>query len=213
MPRADRLTLSAHGLDMPRVDHLSNRGALNVLLDRTVAGVPYAMPSTHTMTGLFMNFVRLTDKALREYDAARSELITYLEPSDGLRTGAYLRAIDHVENCVSACHRAALNAKALRVNRVGRSAPRLTRLQEERLAHLRNAVEHSDERLLGPKSKTIPAFSKAEPFSLRLANSSMMIGHHVLTYKQLVAVMTKNYRTVELSAASRPAHPDRSSRT
>jgi hypothetical protein len=27
------------------------------------------------MVGLFMNFSRLTDKALREYDAARSELL------------------------------------------------------------------------------------------------------------------------------------------
>ena len=107
---------------MPAVDHLSNRGALNVLLDRTMAGVSYGIPSTHPIIGLFMNFVRLTDKALREYDAARAEVISYLQPANGLRTSAYLRAIDHMENCVSATHRAVLNAKALRSHRVGRSA-------------------------------------------------------------------------------------------
>lgn len=44
------------------------------------------------MVGLFMNFSRLTDKALREYDAARAELLLDVSPHDGLRTGPYLRA-------------------------------------------------------------------------------------------------------------------------
>jgi hypothetical protein len=89
------------------------------------------------MVGLFMNFSRLTDKALREYDAARAELLLWVWPHDGLRTNPYLCAIDHMENCVSATHRAVLNAQALRENKIGRAAPRLTPLQEQRLAHLR----------------------------------------------------------------------------
>jgi hypothetical protein len=79
------------------------------------------------LVGLFMNFSRLTDKALREYDAARAELLIYFTPVDGglLRTTPYLRAIDHMENCVSATNRAVLNARALRVNKVceERAAP------------------------------------------------------------------------------------------
>ena len=101
------------------------------------------------MVGLFMNFSRLTDKALREYDAARAELLLYVSPHDGLRASPYLRAIDHMENCISATHRAVLNARALQANRIGRAGPPLTQLQERRLAYLRNAVEHSDEKLLG----------------------------------------------------------------
>jgi hypothetical protein len=150
------------------------------------------------MVGLFMNFSRLTDKALREYDAARAELLLYVSPHDGLRLGPYLRAIDHMENCVSATHRAVLNAQALRENKVGRAAPGLTQLQEERLAHLRNAVEHSDEKLLGKQRfKKSPPFDKVDPYSLRLANTSMVIGKHVLTYKELVSAMTKCHRTIE----------------
>ena len=45
--------------------------------------------------------------------------------------------------------RAVLNAKALRYNKIGRSGPRLTARQDQRLAYLRNAIEHSDEKLLG----------------------------------------------------------------
>ena len=101
MPRADRLTLTAKGLAIPPVDHLSNKGTLNVLLDRTFSGLPAGLPPDRTMFGLFMNFSRLTDKALREYDAARAELLLYVSPHDGeLRISPYLRAVDHMENCV-----------------------------------------------------------------------------------------------------------------
>jgi hypothetical protein len=54
-----------------------------------------------------------------------------------------------MENCVGAAARAVLNAKALRYNKIGRSGPRLTARQDQRLAYLRNAIEHSDEKLLG----------------------------------------------------------------
>ncbi len=151
------------------------------------------------MVGLFMNFSRLTDKALREYDAARAELLRFVSLRDGLRTSPYLRAIDHMENCVSATHRAVLNARALQTNQIGRAGPRLTQRQEQRLAYLRNAVEHSDEKLLGKqKFKNSPPFDKVDPYSLRLANTSMVIGKNVLTYKELVSAMTKCHKTIEV---------------
>jgi hypothetical protein len=106
MPRADRISLTAGGLAMPPVAHFSNKGTLNVLLDRAFSGIPAGLPPDRTMFGLFMNFSRLTDKALREYDAARAEMLLYISPHDGiLRTSPYLRAIDHMENCVSAAPR------------------------------------------------------------------------------------------------------------
>jgi hypothetical protein len=112
---------------MPTVDHLSNKGTLNVLLDRSFSGTPAGLPPDRTLVGLLMNFSRLTDKALREYDAARAELLFYITPHDGqLRVIPYLRAIDHMENCVSAAQRAVLNAQALQANKVGRTGPHLT---------------------------------------------------------------------------------------
>jgi hypothetical protein len=120
MPRADRLTLDAGGLDMPPGDHLSNRSSANVLLDRALSYVPAGLPRDRTLVGLFQNFVRLTDKALREYDAVRAELGRYLTPTNtSLRTAAYLRAIDHMENCIAATHRAVLNAQALQQKKIG----------------------------------------------------------------------------------------------
>jgi hypothetical protein len=198
MPRADRVSLTAENLAMPPVDHLSNKGTLNVLLDRTMSGLPTGLPPDGTMVGLFMNFSRLTDKALREYDAARAELLLYISPFDGLRTSPYLWAIDHMENCVSATHRAVLNSRALRASKIGRAGPRLTPRQEERLAHLRNAIEHSDEKLQGKQFGNSPPFGQPDPYSLRLANTCMVIGASVLTYKELVSAMTKCHATIEV---------------
>jgi hypothetical protein len=198
MPRADRISLTAGGLAMPSVDHLSNKGTLNFLLDRAFSGIPVGFPPDRTMLGLFMNFSRLTDKALREYDAVCAELLLYVTPHDGLsRISPYVRAIDHMENCVSSVHRAVLNAKALQANNIGRAAPRLTLRQEQRLAYLRNAVEHSEEKLLGKQHGKSPAFDKPDPYSLRLANTCMIIGKNVLTYKELVSAMTKCHKTIE----------------
>lgn len=202
------MTLSEAGLDLPSVDHLSNMGSLNVVLDRAFNGVPVGIPPNHAAIGLFMTFVRLTDKALREYDAARAELSLYVIPYDGLRTSPYLRAIDHFENCVGALHRAVLSSKQLRLGGVGRSAPRLTARQEDRLAHLRNAFEHSDEKIIGAqKFKNSPPFSRDQPHSLRLANTRMVIGGWELTYCEIVNAMVKMHRTIELIRATPTGTP------
>jgi hypothetical protein len=160
---------------------------------------PSAQPRERSgLVGLFTNFVRLTDKALREYDAARTELFSYLRPSAELRTAHYVRALDHIENCVSATHRAVLNSNALRKNKVGRSRPRLTDRQETRLREVRHAIEQSDEKLLGKQYRDSPPFATGEPYSIRLANTSMVIGSWVLTYRDLVSAMTKMYRIIEV---------------
>jgi hypothetical protein len=43
-----------------------NYAERRVLLDRSFSSLPAGLPPDRTMFGLFMNFSRLTDKALRE---------------------------------------------------------------------------------------------------------------------------------------------------
>lgn len=43
-----------------------------------------------------------------------------------------------------------------------------------------------------------PALDKADPYSLRLANTSMVTGRKVLTCKELVSIMTRCHKTVEV---------------
>lgn len=107
-------------------------------------------------------------------------------------------AIDHMENCVGATHRAVLNSRALRKNKIGRGGPQLSDRQETRLRDVRHAIEHSDEKLLGKPHRNSPPFGSGEPYSIRLANNSIVIGGWVLTYSDLFSAMTKMYRTIEV---------------
>jgi hypothetical protein len=73
---------------------------------------------------------------------------------------------------------------------------------------VRNAVEHSDEKLLGiRRSKKNPPFDSGDPYSLRLGNKSMAIGRFDLTYQELVSAMTKMYRTVEKTGGAPTGPP------
>jgi ribosomal protein L34E len=109
-----------------------------------------------------------------------------------------LRAIEHLENCIDATYRAVLNAEALRNNNIGRGAPRLTPRQRASLKAVRDAIEHSDERLLRlSRGPLRPWFQQGQPFSLFVTNTKISIGELVLTYRQLVAAITKCHSTIE----------------
>jgi hypothetical protein len=182
---------------MPSVDDMFNKNVLNVSLDRIIAGNP-GTPTTRQLNGIFVNLVRLSDKSLREYDAARAELMAYVENyEDNWGINPYVRAIDHMENCIDATHRAVLNAAALRINGFGRKALKVTEHQERRLRFFRNTIEHIDERLIGTPRRNRPNLQAADPFTLRLANKVMVIGQDSLTYRELVAIITKMYVTIE----------------
>ena len=199
MPRSDRLTLTRDGLEMPPIDQLSNNSTLNVVLDGLLGGIPVELTAEPMMPGLFINLCRLTDKALREYDASRASLLDFVAPNPGSHMGPYLRATDHMENCVSATHRAVLNLRALCEHGVGRKALPPTKRQEQQARDVRNAIEHSDEKLLGKQRfKHSPPFDRPDPYSLRLSNGHMVIGKWSLSYKTLVVVMTKCHGAIEV---------------
>jgi hypothetical protein len=184
------------GLAMPALDHLASINTLNLILDRMLVGLPAKLQRSVEVTNLFVNFCRLTDKALRDYEAARADLLNYASRRGTLVD--YLRAIDHLENCVDAAHRAVLNADALRANRVGTGPGRITDTQKDRVRAVRHAVEHSDERILRrSQSPHRPPFQPGQPFSLFPENTRVTIGQHVLTYRQLTAVITKCHNMIE----------------
>jgi hypothetical protein len=186
---------TAAGLAMPALDHLASINMLNVILERTLVGLPPKLRS-YPMTGVFVNLCRLTDKALNEYKAARADLLNYVSSN---RHPAYLlRAIEHLENSIDATYRAVLNGEALRNNKIGRGALRLTDKQRKCLKDVRDAIEHSDERLLKiSKGPSRPWFQQGRPFSLFVTNTQIAIGTNVLTYRQLVAAITKCHSTIE----------------
>ncbi len=70
----------------------------------------------------------------------------------------------------------------------------------------------------GKKHGKSPVFDKVDPYSLRLANTSMVIGTNVLTYIELVSIMTKCHKTIEVirkvpTGTPGPAFPNAKLRT
>ena len=143
---------------MPDLGGLPISNTVTVLLNRSFGGLPPKLRN-YPLTGLFVNFCRLTDKALREYQAARTDLLTYAANN--------------------ATYRAVLNSEALRHNNIGRGAPRLTDKQRACLKAVRDPIEHSDERLLiKSKNPSRPQFQPGQPFSLFVTNTQVAIGPH-----------------------------------
>ena len=62
MPRADRVSLTPEGVNMPPVEHLSNKGMYNVVLDRHLSGLPAKITRKRESVALFMLFARLPTK-------------------------------------------------------------------------------------------------------------------------------------------------------
>jgi hypothetical protein len=126
-PRAPRISLTATGLDMPAVDHLSNNvpstffsiePSQDFRLGCHEIGrwLPCSLTSRGSPTRLSAKR-RCSGKVAALRRAPRWSLDEY-----------YLRALDHLENCVSATHRAVLNARALQANGICRAGLQLTRL-------------------------------------------------------------------------------------
>src|SRR5829696_1775054 len=122
---------------MPALDHLVINMRV-IILERSMVGPPKPLRGNRVAVAVFVNFCRLTDKGLLEYEAARADLEKYVAGAGS--PVPYLRAVDHMENCIDAAHRAVRFADELRALRIGRGAPAPTALQRQRLKQVRDAV-------------------------------------------------------------------------
>lgn len=173
--------------------------------------------------GLFSNLVRLTDKALREYDAVRFELMDYLDGRDGtprkggVRTSPYIRAVDHMENVISALSRGMSSRDRLQVLGFGRDAPKIPVALRHDVVQLRDMIEHADERLTKESTKpTRKPFTTQEPYAIRLENDWAWMGGWRIEYRDLVTIITNLYEFVELLRGVKLAgqdHPQSVTRT
>jgi hypothetical protein len=146
---------------------------------------------------LLTNFVRLVDKSLREYDAARAELLLVRSAQRRLPCQP-LSARGRPHGELHRRHpRSVLNAKALLTLGIGRGAATLTTRQESLLSRMPHAIEHSDEKVVGKQFRNSPPFAPGEPYLLRLATTSMILGSNMLPYRDLVSSMSKMHRAVE----------------
>ena len=174
-------------IDMPALGRLPTNQVLDMLLNLLLRGPAI---SGHPDGAWWTNLVRLTDKSVREYEAARTELNDWV--GSGSNTWSPLfRGIDHLENCVTSTHRAALFAGRLDAAGHPGFSRVATPRQQDTLRLVRNHIEHMDDKLI--KSQVAVGDSvMITPLRKRLE-----IGTQRLQWRDLSGVITKLVGAVE----------------
>jgi len=108
-------------------------------------------------SGYLINFIRLVDKALREYHQAREAILAQIaemnrSPEEMTRDGRsiYLLSFtDHIETCINAVQRLCKLLGRIKAEGESPKIPRELRRQvevaEEKIKAIRSAIEHMDE--------------------------------------------------------------------
>jgi hypothetical protein len=131
--------------EMPDPSGLFSKTSIDVALNRMFCG---GGPRDGTSHALLMNFNRVVDLLIADYEAARESLIAATEMTGGLPLPAFLRAISNFENCVTTATRAIHFGQRLSKRSRGEIIPRklavLSKSVEDRVREMRNAIEHLD---------------------------------------------------------------------
>ena len=124
------------------------------LISRLIVPILVGEPGLSRKAQLYRrNFIRLLDKALREYHEAREAILaTIAEEEEIIRRITYMIAFtDHIETCINAVSRL---FKLLYIIKTEKEAPtfpkpllKLVETKYDSIANLRNAVEHMDEQI------------------------------------------------------------------
>ncbi len=144
-------------------------------------------------------YIRLTDKALDEYNEARLLILAQVEV--GSRTtdemtsngrGIYMfKFIDHMENCISSVRRALRYLEYIKGNQDGLQVPKLIRKQinslSTSLVDVRNFIEHMDEKIQNNE------IQENEPVMMKLIDTQdgVTIAGRTLKFSTLSIILVK----------------------
>jgi hypothetical protein len=175
-----------------------------------LGAVPEDLKADRRFLWTYVHLTRVTDKAVREYNAARdvireSESIVFSGPVVGPgevanKSHYVMLYTDHLESCVDATHRAVSAGKLLRDKGIGMSASIPDRHAAGRLARIRNAMQHTVNRLIGEDLRPGQhAFGPDDPYGINPLKHGLTIGAEPsLTYLELVGLMETCYRAAEV---------------
>lgn len=195
---------------LPSVDHLPPAAVMSILF-AMLGAVPTDLKAAGQPIQMAYNYLtRITDKAVREYNAAQnavreSEAVVLGDPPIPFEKvaskGHLLRlATDHLETCLDATHRAICAVQLLRSKGIGADITSPDPDVVARLEHIRHAMQHALDRLIGENLRPgRRAFGPKDPYGLSPREHELMIGaEQPLTYVELVGLMEHCYRAAEV---------------
>jgi hypothetical protein len=133
---------------MPSLEHLEAKNILNVMLNAMFGGRGIPGQPGRSMTNYL---ARLTDKTILAYESARAELTRYVERPTENFLSPLVRTMDQLETTVDSLWRASRFTGHLRTDPLAPTVDAerlLSDADAQRLRRMRNAIQHSDERVL-----------------------------------------------------------------
>jgi hypothetical protein len=173
--------------DMPDLRELHGHDIVELSLESFTVRVGHRAGRYFTA---WMNMVRLANKALRGYQAARTHLAEYRVNAYECQPVPFYRAIDNLEDAVTATHRGFLNAQCL-TPVTGRQLPQPTKRQASLLRTIHDHIEHGEQNVVRTRT---PA---SELNIVYPHDKYVEIASIQLPYQDLAWCITKLHRGVE----------------
>ena len=165
---------------MPDLSHLDSKNSLNAILNMLFGarGIP-----GHPGQGLLTSYVRVMDKTILEYEAARSALTEWLTTPNNVMSPLF-RTIDHLETCVDSLNRVSEFAERLR--RLEGAPPidrqKLPRQRErDEIGQARDAIQHADKDLVDHRTGE----STGRSMALLPMDGGFEVGGHEIEWRDL----------------------------
>lgn len=148
-----------------------------------------ALPTDYATRVMVSTYVRVTERAVEEYEMARAEFSEFINrPSNG-HLFSLFKASDHLESCISHVDRACNFLRAMPERaELGGLIPNLSvmvKANRKRIAILRNATEHLETRLVKGK------ISEGDYVMLCLGEDSCELERNSISYAELAGWLTE----------------------
>ena len=147
-----------------------------------------AGPQNPEAYALVVNFVRLADLAINEFELGREAILQFKASNENLALGRAIRASSHFETCISTLKRAIDHLKAIRGHRkvppslkylLPRGINVLSGDVESQVANMRHAIQHLEGRI---KKGEILA---GQPIILAINENDIELGAYRIRYSDL----------------------------
>jgi hypothetical protein len=186
--------------EMPDLSNLSGKLTIDYFLNYAFGNTELQMSGPGQAQ--FLNFIRLVDKTLLEYEPARFDLQNYVNSDN--RTSLFMRCVDHMENCVDSLHRSFLHLDGLRTSiyrerqRTNEPLPDIHRDElpkssnRKRIDNIRDAIQHMDDRISKGR-----AGADIAPIGLNVKSDSVELDHEEIYYAELALWIQQIYGVAE----------------
>ncbi len=193
-------------MGIPKECKMPDLSSLDLLINRLIVQLLIGNPGLSQKASLYRrNFVRLVDKALREYAEAREAILADISDANRSvkdlkkygRRMHFIAFTDHIETCINAVARLYKILERIKLEKQSPAWPReLRRLLETKgksIADIRNAVEHIEEKIQKGE------LGQGTPVMLTVSENddSLVVANYEIKFTELAMVLNKMHEVAQ----------------